>query len=35
LKEKEVRRFYGDKAYDDEIYNLGVDVVVPPRSNSH
>jgi len=31
-KGKEVKRFYGDKANDtNEIYNLGVDVVVPPR----
>jgi hypothetical protein len=33
-KGKEVKRFYGDKAYDGEIYNLGVDVVVPPRENA-
>jgi hypothetical protein len=34
-KGKEVKRFYGDKAYDtNEIYNLGVDVVVPPRKDA-
>ena len=33
-KGKEVKRFYGDKAYDGEIYNLGVDVVVPPRKDA-
>jgi hypothetical protein len=33
-KGKEVKRFYGDKAYDGEIYNLGVDVVVSPRKDA-
>jgi len=33
LKEREVKRFYGDKAYDGEIYNLGVNVVVPLRKD--
>ena len=33
-KGKEVKRFYGDKAYDGKIYNLGVDVVVPPRKDA-
>jgi hypothetical protein len=32
---KEVKRFYGDKAYDaNEVYNTGVEVVVPPRENA-
>jgi hypothetical protein len=32
-KGKEVRRFYGDRAYDtNEVYSTGVEVVVPPRS---
>jgi hypothetical protein len=34
LKEKEVKRFYGDKAYDGEIYNLGFDVVVRHRKDA-
>jgi len=34
-KGKEVKRFYGDEAYDTkEIYNLGVDAAVPPRKNA-
>jgi len=32
---KKVKRFYGDKAYDaNEVYNTGVEVVVPPRENA-
>jgi hypothetical protein len=34
-KGKEVKRFYGDKAYDaNEVYNTGVEVVVPPREDA-
>jgi hypothetical protein len=34
-KGKEVKRFYGDKAYDaNDVYNTGVEVVVPPRKNA-
>jgi len=34
-KGKKVKRFYGDKAYDaDEVYETGVEVVVPPRENA-
>jgi transposase, IS4 family len=32
---KEVKKFYGDKAYDaNEVYKTGVEVVVPPRENA-
>ena len=32
---KKVKKFYGDKAYDaNEVYNTGVEVVVPPRENA-
>jgi len=34
-KGKKVKKFYGDKAYDaNEVYNTGVEVVVPPRKNA-
>ena len=34
-KGKEVKKFYGDKAYDaNEVYKTGVEVVVPPRENA-
>ena len=34
-KGKKVKKFYGDKAYDaNEVYNTGVEVVVPPRENA-
>ncbi|QGA53833.1 hypothetical protein GFS03_04170 [Sulfolobus sp. E5-1-F] len=30
-----MKRFYGDKAYDaNDIYEIGVEVIVPPRSNA-
>ena len=34
-KGKEVKKFYGDKAYDaNEVYKTGVEVVAPPRQEN-